>query len=260
MQERSSAAIDIARQGGALALSYFAEVASLKIVDKGTQDFVSEADQNVELHVRSLIAAQFPEDGIIGEEHAPKPSKSGYHWVIDPIDGTTNFINAIPAWTVVLALVKDDETRVGVIFDPIHEEMFHAVQGGQATLNGAQLRCPADAMMNRGSVGTGYCNRVSKAATVAMIGDILAMDGVFHRNASGALSLAYVAAGRLIGYLEEHMNAWDCIAGQLIIAEAGGRVEVQSAKQMIAQGGRVVAGSAGVFDDLVKIANAHFPD
>lgn len=260
MQTRSSAAIDIARQGGTLALSYFAKVASLKVVDKGTQDFVSEADQNVELHVRSLIEAQFPDDGIVGEEHAPKPSKSGYHWVIDPIDGTTNFLNAIPAWTVVLAVVKDDETQVGVIFDPIHEEMFHAERAVGATLNGATLRCPVDAKMNRGSVGTGYCNRVSKAATVAMIGDVLALDGVFHRNASGALSLAYVAAGRLIGYLEEHMNAWDCIAGQLIIGEAGGRVETQSADQMIAQGGRVVAGSAGVFDDLVQIADRYFPD
>jgi len=258
MNARAAAAIDIAQSGGRMARDYYDRVASLKIVDKGLQDFVSEADQNVELHVRALIEAAFPEDGIVGEEHAPKVGTSGYRWIIDPIDGTTNFITAIPAWTVVLAVVKDDQTQIGAILDPIHDEMFHAVRGEGATLNGQPLTCPADTAFNRGSIGTGYCNRVSKASTTALIGEILARDGVFHRNASGALSLAYTAAGRLIGYVEEHMNAWDCLAGQLIIAEAGGRVEAQSADDMIINGGRVIAGSAGIFDELVQISDNIF--
>jgi myo-inositol-1(or 4)-monophosphatase len=248
----------MAKSGGELALDYFRRVSSLDIVDKGLQDFVSEADQNVELHIRKLIEEAYPEDGIIGEEHAPKPSKSGYNWVIDPIDGTTNFVNAIPAWCVVLAVVKDDQTQIGVILDPIHDEAFHAVRGEGATLNGQPLICRADTAMNRGSIGTGYCNRASKTSTAELIAMILERDGVFHRNASGALSLAYTAAGRLIGFVEEHMNAWDCLAGQLIIAEAGGRVEHQSADQMIAQGGRVVASSAGIFDELVRISDTVF--
>jgi myo-inositol-1(or 4)-monophosphatase len=219
----------------------------LDIVDKGLQDFVSEADQNVELHIRKLIEEAYPEDGIIGEEYAPKPSKSGYNWVIDPIDGTTNFINAIPVWCVVLAVVKDDQTQIGVIFDPVHGEVFHALKGQGATLNDQPLICRADTAINRGSIVTGYCNRSSKQNTTRLIAEVIARDGVFHRNASGALSLAYTAAGRLIGFVEEHMNAWDCLAGQLIIAEAGGRVDQQSADQMIAEGGSVVAGSAGIF-------------
>ncbi|MFP7571570.1 inositol monophosphatase family protein [Marivita sp. S2033] len=255
MDSRSTAAIEIAKSGGAMALEYFRRVNELKIVDKGVQDFVSEADQNVELHVRSLIEQAFPEDGIVGEEHAPKQGTSGYRWVIDPIDGTTNFISAIPAWTVVLAVVKDDATQIGVILDPVHDEIFHAVRGQGATLNGAKLVCPADAAFDRGSLSTGYCNRSDKGKTVRLIDEVLARDGVFHRNASGALSLAYTAAGRLIGYVEEHMNAWDCLAGQLIIAEAGGCVEQQSADDMIAHGGRVVASSAGIFDELVEIAD-----
>lgn len=258
MNNRSNKATEIAKSGGKLALDYFQRVGSLDVVDKGLQDFVSEADQNVELHIRKLIEEAYPEDGIIGEEHAPKPSKSGYSWVIDPIDGTTNFVNAIPVWCVVLAVVKDDQTQVGVIFDPVHDETFHAGRGKGATLNDQPLICRADTAMNRGSIGTGYCNRASKTSTTNLIARVLEQDGVFHRNASGALSLAYTAAGRLIGFVEEHMNAWDCIAGQLIIAEAGGRVEQQSADQMIAHGGRVVAGSAGIFDELVRIADGVF--
>lgn len=255
MDDRSTVAIQIARKGGALAHDYFQRLSSLEIVDKGLQDFVTEADQNVELHIRDLIENAFPDDGIIGEEHATKAGTSGYTWVIDPIDGTSNFINAMPFWCVVLAVVRDAETKIGVIHDPVHDETFHAVRGQGATLNGSSLVTPTDTTMDRGSISTGYCNRVSKANTLRTIEEILKRDGVFHRNGSGALSLAYVAAGRLNGYIEEHMNAWDCLAGQLIISEAGGRVESQSSDDMIANGGRVVAGSAGVFDELVKIAN-----
>jgi len=258
VERRANAAINIAKSGGVLATSYFQRIGSLVIEDKGHQDFVSEADKSVELHVRAMIEDAFPEDGIVGEEHDSKPSKSGFTWVIDPIDGTTNFINSIPAWTVVLAVVQDDQTVIGVTHDPLHDETFSAVLGAGAHLNGEALTCPPDTALTRGTVGTGFSNRISTEGVLKLIDSILAEGGVFHRNASGALSLAYVAAGRLIGYVEEHMNAWDCLAGQLLIAEAGGKVEVQSADDMIAQGGRVVAGSAGVFDDLVRIADKSY--
>ncbi|NNE87610.1 MAG: inositol monophosphatase [Silicimonas sp.] len=259
MTDRTKAAEDIARKGGALALNYFAKLGSLEVEDKGPQDFVTEADKNVETHVRELIGRAFPDDGIVGEEHAPKPSQTGYTWVIDPIDGTANFVSAIPAWCVVIAIVKDDRAQTGVIYDPIHDEMFAAERGRGAHLNGAPLVCPPDTALNRGSVGTGYSSRISVDQTIKVVRAVLEKGGVFHRNASGALSLAYVSAGRLIGYIEEHMNAWDCLAGQLLIAEAGGRAEDQSATTMIADGGRVVAGSKGVFDDLVRIADDIFP-
>lgn len=255
MTERAIAAEQIARTAGALGVDYFRKLGTLVIEDKGPQDFVSEADKAVELHVRAGIEAAFPEDGIVGEEHAPKPSGSGYTWIIDPIDGTTNFVTAIPAWCVVIAVVKDGVTVIGVTYDPIHDEMFFAVRGQGATLNGGPMICPADTAITRGSISTGYCNRISVETTLRVVSGVLNRGGVFHRNASGALSLAYVASGRLIGYLEEHMNAWDCLAGQLMIAEAGGRVEDQNADDMIARGGRVVAGSAGVFDDLLAIAS-----
>jgi myo-inositol-1(or 4)-monophosphatase len=245
IENRQEKALCMAKDAGALAL-------------EGPQDFVSEADKAVEEFIRDAIARDFPGDGIVGEEHAPKASQSGYTWVIDPIDGTANFINAIPAWTVVIALVKDGETQVGVIHDPVHGEMFSAVRGGGAMLNDAALLCPADTALSRGSVGTGFSNRAGTDGIRALLNALFDAGGMYHRNGSGALSLAYVAAGRLLGYMEENMNAWDCIAGQLIISEAGGRVEVQDADAIIANGGRVVAASAGVFDELVALADASF--
>lgn len=258
MTSRTDAAKDIARSGGAVALEYYAQLGSLTVEDKGPQDFVTIADQGVETHIRGLIEKAFPEDGIVGEEHAPKPSVSGYTWVIDPIDGTANFIAEIPAWCVVIAVVKDDSAQIGVTYDPIHDEMFAAERGAGATLNDAPLICPADTALTRGSVSTGYSSRIEATQTIAVITAVTNAGGVFHRNASGALSLAYVAAGRLIGYIEEHMNAWDCLAGQLLIEEAGGKAERQSADTMIKSGGRVVASSAGVFDELIEIAEASF--
>ncbi len=258
MTDRKAIAETIARSGGALALDYFAKLASLEIEDKGPQDFVTAADKDVETHVRALIEKAYPDDGIVGEEHAPKPSQSGYTWVIDPIDGTANFIANIPAWCVVIAVVKDDQTQIGVTYDPIHNEMFSAECNKGATLNGRPLICPADTALNRGSVSTGYSSRIEANHTIKVITAITDAGGVFHRNASGALSLAYVGAGRLIGYIEEHMNAWDCLAGQLLIAEAGGAIEPQNAQDMMKNGGRVVASSKGVFKDLQKIADAAF--
>ena len=258
--DRHTTALRIAREAGTLALDYYRRVGELNVISKGTQDFVTEADRNVEVRVREMIAQAFPDDGIVGEEHAPKQGITGYTWVIDPIDGTANFINSIPAWTVVLAVVKEDQTVEGVIHDPVHDETFAATRGKGATLNGAPMRCPADARFDRGSISVGYCNRAGVETTTRFLGDVMARGGVFSRSGSGALSLAYVAAGRYVGYLEEHMNAWDCLAGQLIISEAGGRVEDQSANQMIAQGGRVIAGSAGLFDELVMLADSVMQD
>lgn len=258
MISRTQSAKEIARSGGAKALEYYAQLGSLEIEDKGPQDFVTMADKGVETHIRALIETAYPDDGIVGEEHAPKPSQSGYTWVIDPIDGTANFIASIPQWCVVLAVVKDDQTQIGVTYDPIHDEMFSATRGAGAQLNDAPLICPHDTTLTRGSISTGYSSRVNPGPTLAVVTAVTQAGGVFHRNASGALSLAYVAAGRLIGYIEEHMNAWDCLAGQLLITEAGGSVEDQSAAAMIENGGRVVASSKGVFSDLQSIANAAF--
>ncbi|MBT8475355.1 MAG: inositol monophosphatase [Alphaproteobacteria bacterium] len=258
LEDKARIGEQIARQAGGTALAFFRRPDALRIDRKGHQDFVSQADREVELEVRAELARAFPDDSIVGEEGDPDKGSSGFTWVIDPIDGTTNFINAIPAWTVVLAGVRDGRTEVGIIHDPIHDETYVAIRGAGATLNGVPLRVPTGLGLADGTTGIGFSNRVATTGAMKLMGAIFDRGGIFLRNASGALSLAYVAAGRLLGYVEEHMNAWDCLAGQLLIEEAGGGVEVQDADDMIARGGRVVVGAPGVFEDLVSIADDAF--
>ena len=251
---RVEMATRIAREAGALALDYFQRSDELNVERKGHQDFVSQADRDVELFVRRAIEKTLPHDAIVGEEHDARNGDSGFTWVIDPIDGTTNFVNGIPAWTVVIAGVRDGVTEIGVIYDPCNNDLFVAVKGRGATHNGARMTAPTGLRITDGSIGVGFSNRVSNDGIKNLVATLLDAGGVFHRNASGALSLAYVAAGKLLGYSEEHMNAWDCLAGQLIVAEAGGRVEDQDADQMIATGGRVIVGVEGVFEDLREMS------
>src|SRR6187401_1019065 len=130
--ERLNFARDLAVRAGELGMEFFRKLDSLTIESKGHQDLVSEADREVELFVRRELAAAYPEDGVIGEEHAPTPGTSGYVWVIDPIDGTANFVRGIPAWTVVVACVKDGTAVVGVIHEPSTGETFHGWRGGGA--------------------------------------------------------------------------------------------------------------------------------
>ncbi|MEO1027057.1 MAG: inositol monophosphatase family protein [Pseudomonadota bacterium] len=255
-QERFQTAQEVCNLAGQEALRFFSDTVALKVDVKGKQDWVSEADVAVETFVRDLLERAWLSDGIIGEEHDPKTGESGFKWVIDPIDGTTNFINGIPAWTVVLAGVANGQTEIAAIYDPSADEMFAALRAQGATLNGHPITTARGVGLAEGSVGVGYSNRVETMNVLPVVEKLLQRGTMFHRNASGALSLAYVAAGRLLGYVEEHMNAWDCLAGQLLVKEAGGGVETQDADEMIAHGGRVVVGCADVFDDLLGIADA----
>lgn len=255
---RLNGARTICASAGETALAYFNALESLNIEAKGHQDMVSQADREVEDQIRADLTRLFPRDSIVGEERAPVAGDSGFTWVIDPIDGTANFVAGIPAWCVVLACVWQDKTVLGVIHDPVHNETFFARTGGGAFCNDRAIHVSTTPGIGQGSVSVGFSNRAGRTTVARVVEEIVQRGGVFYRNASGALSLAYVAAGRLIGYLEEHMNAWDCLAGQLLVAEAGGRVEDQSADAMVADGGRVIVGAPAVFDDLVEISSVTF--
>lgn len=251
-------AIGLGRRAGELGMTFFRSIESLTIESKGHQDLVSNADREVELFVRAEIEAAFPDDGIVGEEHAPKAGTSGFRWVIDPIDGTANFVRGIPAWCVAIACVQGSDTVVGVIHEPSAGETFHGCRGGGAFLNGRPIRASSAADLTQGSVGTGFSNRVEARRIVPVIQALVAEGGVFFRNASGALMLAYVAAGRLLGYTEEHMNAWDCMAGMLLIEEAGGKVLSPDGATMVEKGTMVIAGGAGVYDRIAAISLAAY--
>lgn len=258
IEARRRAAAQIAREAGARALEYFREQAALQVDMKGAQDFVSQADRNIEVLIRERLSAAFPDDAIVGEEHADKPGTSGFTWVIDPIDGTANFVAAIPFWCVAIAGVVGPKVEVGVIYDPNHDECFEGVRGGGAVLNGAAMSVRQDAEIGSGTMCVGSSRRSPPEHFMALLLGIVTAGGVFVRTGSGALGLAYVAAGRYLGYSESHMNAWDCLAGQLLIAEAGGVIEDQDASEMIVDGGRVIAGAPGVFDQVKALTLSAF--
>ncbi|MDA9301565.1 inositol monophosphatase [Amylibacter sp.] len=252
---RLNFAKDLTKDAGHKALSYFKSINDLIIHQKNIQDFVSNADLEVEKYIRSCISKKFPNDAIVGEEHDNLDGSSGYTWVIDPIDGTTNFLTEIPSWCVVLACVHEDETKLGVIYEPCHDELFWGSLNNGAFLNDTPINVSKSDSLSIGSTGVGMNSRTASDMTVSFIKELIERGGIFYRNASGALMLSYVASGRLIGYAEPHMNAWDCLAGQLLIKEAGGVIEKQSAEDMLLNGGRVIASGPGIFDELLKIAN-----
>ena len=153
---RKEFAIEVCRSAGDRALTYFQDRDNLKVDVKGAQDWVSEADKNVETFIREEIAKAWPEDGIYGEEHADTTGTSGFDWVIDPIDGTTNFVNGIPAWTIVLAGVSGGRTEVGVIFEPNVAETYVAERGKGATLNGRAMSVASGVPFEAGTISVGY--------------------------------------------------------------------------------------------------------
>lgn len=258
LDDRMHFAIDLARRAGELGLKYFRDLDNLTVESKGHQDLVSEADREVELFIRAAIAEAYPQDGIVGEEHAPVTGTTGYVWVIDPIDGTANFVRGIPAWCVVIACARDGETVVGVIHEPSTDETFYGRLGGGAFLNGKPIKTSNAASLSEGAVGTGLSNRTSTKNVVILISLIMAEGGVFYRNASGALMLAYAASGRLLGYAEEHMNAWDCLAGMLLVEEAGGTVLKADPKTVVGEGTQVIAGGGRIFRTLQLLCQSSF--
>lgn len=257
-QDRFTFASALVKRAGAFAHEHFLRLDTLNIESKGHQDMVSEADRDTEVLVRDAIAAAFPRDSIVGEEHAPKEGTSEYTWIIDPIDGTANFVSGIPQWCVIIACVKSGEKHIGVIYDPCADELFAAKKGEGATLNGEPMATSTSNSLSKGSLGLGYSGRGRNQAVKDAVDLLLNEGGIFFRNASGGLMLAYAASGRLIGYIEEHMNSWDCMAGMLLMEEAGGTLQEIDVQHAIMNGCKVVVGGADVYAQIKAVTDKAF--
>ena len=247
----------LALEAGSLGNSYYRRLDQLEIEHKGSQDLVSEADRAVETHLRQAISHLFPEDGFLGEEFEFKaPQTGGGTWVVDPIDGTWCFLNGIASWCVSIAFVAaDGATSVGVIYDPNSGEMFSAARGCGAKLNGLPIHVKPATSLHDGSMSIGFSTRMGPEHVVPVIDRVLQGGGVYHRHGSGALAMAWTAAGRLIGYMERHMNSWDCLAGLLLIEEAGGWARKFLNNEGMHKGNAVVAGPATmrhILEDLTR--------
>lgn len=253
IQSRFDLARKLATSGGALALSHFQNRDRLVIEAKANpQDIVSRADREVEDLIRAGIRAAFPQDAILGEEGGAQAGDSGFLWVIDPIDGTSPYLAGLPHWCVIIALVQGGETVAAVTVHPLGDEVFTAIKGRGAWLNDAPMRCDPAHCITNSLVAIGASHRTDPDHVSGVIAGLMNAGGIFYRNGSGGLMLASVAAGRLGGYYEPHMNPWDCLAGVLMITESGGKARPTSPDPC---GAPVLAAAPGLFEALCSICD-----
>lgn len=250
---RLSAATRIAKQAGEKALGYFLARDQLEVSHKAAQDRVSEADRTVETLIRDAILAEFPEDALLGEEHGSAQGRSPFLWVIDPIDGTTPFLSGLADWCVSIAVAVEGEPVIGVIEAPRHRETWVAAQGRGATVNGAALKINPEADLTSGMFAFGGSLRCDPAETGGFITRLMQAGCIAFHNGSGALMTAYVAGGRLVGYYDAHIKAWDCFAGLAMVREAGGVFSLGGA---MLEGGPMLAGAPRAFEAAQNLVAA----
>ena len=250
-------ATDLARRAGALALEMRAGVETLATKSSPT-DVVTKADQAVERLLTAGIRSARPGDGLLGEEGASDEGTSGLRWVVDPIDGTVNYLYGIPQWAVSIGIEDLEGTLVGVVYDPSKGELWTAIRGEGSTVNGSRLRCSAATTLAQSLVATGFgYDERRRAAQALVLPALLPAVRDLRRLGAGALDLCGVAAGRVDAYFEQGLSPWDLSAGRLIATEAGARVEGLHGKA--ASHDMVVAATPAVFDalhDLLAAADA----
>ncbi len=243
----------VARKAGAIMLDAFARTQLTGYTLKGQQDYLTETDLKIEVFVRSAIEVAFPGDSVLGEETGGA-TQAHRLWVVDPIDGTANFARSIPHFCISIALLIDGRPQLGVVYDPVHDELFSAVLGGGARCNGVALQTSSTPQLHQAAIEIGWNNRRSPAAFLALVQNTLEAGCAFRRAGSAALGLAYVAAGRSDAYLELHVNVWDVAAGVLLVSEAGGCVSDYWSYNALAQGNAVLASNSQLFEPLNRIS------
>ncbi|WP_299818778.1 inositol monophosphatase [uncultured Jannaschia sp.] len=255
IRSRLALAEAVARQAGDLAKDYFDRRGTLRIEAKRTlQDMVSEADREVENVIRAALSEAFPDDAQLGEEHGLTPGTSGLTWVIDPIDGTAPFLAGLPGWCVCIGACDNAGPVIGVIHAPVLGETFVAARGGEATLNGDVIHVTDRFDLTTGLLGIGANDRVPHARVGEMLAALMAAGANWTRYGSGALMLAWVAAGRLVGYVEPRMSAWDCMAAYCLIEAAGGRVLSFPQGEAMLRPAPVLGASRHCYDQILTLS------
>jgi myo-inositol-1(or 4)-monophosphatase len=252
-------ALGAARDAGLLLLERFGGPASGVESKSSTTDMVSDADRSAERLLLDRITAARPDDGVLGEEGSNVEGQSGLTWVVDPLDGTTNYLFGYPVWSVSVACEDAEGGVVAVVHDPTRNETFAAARGAGATLNGRPLRARAPRSLDRALIGTGFAyDPDDRGFQARVLTHLLPRVRDIRRGGSAALDLAWVACGRLDGFYEWGIKHWDRAAGMLLVAEAGGRVSVFDPGRGLDP--CVVAAAAGQHDplrDLVAAAIDH---
>lgn len=251
------AAIAAAQAGGRVLLGYFRKLDPATITEKTKNDVVSEADRAAEATIRAELDARFPQYGFVGEEGGSH-GRGDIRWIVDPLDGTLNFVQGFPHWCVSVALWDAEGPVVGCVLDPLREDCFLALRGLGATWNGKPMRVSMQAGLDGAFLATGFAFQLGERwpAFNAALGRVFPRAKGIRRAGSAALDLAHVACGIFDGYFELGLKPWDIAAGALLVQEAGGVITDWNGGQGWFESGNLVAGTAGVARDLVGTLKA----
>jgi myo-inositol-1(or 4)-monophosphatase len=260
MQPLLNIAIRAARRAGEIIVRGMNRLHRLDVRTKGQNDFVTEIDMAAERDIIETIHKHYPDHAILGEETGAK-GDSEFVWIIDPLDGTTNFVHGFPQFAVSIGVQRRGRMEHGVVYDPLRQELFTTSRGEGAQLDGKRIRVSNHVGLDGALIGTGFPFRANLHwldAYMGMLKAVTQQTAGIRRPGSAALDLAYVAAGRLDGFWELGLSPWDTAAGTLLITEAGGMVGTITGAEYN-QSGHIVAGSPKVYTALLEVLAPHVP-
>jgi len=259
-------AIHIARSAGDGIRRAAADISSLNIEQKSLYDYVSEVDRESERLIVDCIKNTFPEHQVIGEEYGVQgPSEASYQWVIDPLDGTTNFLRSIPHYAVSIGVLNHGVLDHAVVYDPAKDELFTASRGAGSKLNGVPIQVSSSpsirgALLSTGVPYSGENLEQVDAFSNTLTGLLKMQTSGLRRLGAAALDLAYVAAGRYDGFWEANLKKWDIAAGALLVKEAGGVVTNLHGASNYLESGNVLAANHSVHQDMLAVTKACYPE
>jgi myo-inositol-1(or 4)-monophosphatase len=257
-------AVKAARKAGAIINRASLDLDLLRVTTKGQSDFVTEVDRAAEQAIIEVLSQAYPDHGFLAEESGARrpPGASDYTWIIDPLDGTTNFIHGFPQYAVSIACQHGGQITQGVIYDPSRNDLFTATRGRGAFLNDRRLRVSKRTQMKDCLIGTGFpfrnLDRIDQY--LQLFKRVTACTAGIRRPGAAALDLAYVAAGRLDGFWEYGLSPWDMAAGSLLVIEAGGLISDDEGKADYMSSGNVVCGAPKVFSQLLRLVRGLDPE
>ncbi len=251
-----------ARQAGDIIMRSTERMDKLTITNKSENDYVTEVDQKAEQEIIHAIRKAYPDHAILAEESGHTEGSAEFEWVIDPLDGTTNYLHQFPQYSVSIAVKQKGRLEHAVVYDPLKDEIFSASRGAGAQMNGRRLRVSPAKGLEGALLGTGFPFKDQRYLDIylQMLKTMIIPSAGIRRAGSAALDLAYVAAGRLDGFWELNLKPWDMAAGLLLIQEAGGMVSDIKGGHNIFETGHVIAGNPKVFKAMVKALHPYASD
>ena len=248
-------AVMAARHAGAVLIRKMSSLQKLKIDQKGHNDYVSDADRAAEKAVIQCILKHYPDHAILAEESGAQ-GESDHLWIVDPLDGTTNYLHGFPVFAVSIGLQIKGRMEHAVVYDPMRQELFTASRGQGAQVDGRRIRISGQKQLERALVGTGFPFRQSEKELkpyLEMLGKTVLNTSGVRRPGAAALDLAYVAAGRLDAFWETGLAPWDLAAGSLLIREAGGIISGLDGSENFLETGHVLCGTPKIYKDFAKL-------